>query len=117
MTHVPGPMNDTVEPASEQTLAALASIERLTERPELAVALTVYVPPTCALAGAVEVNEIVCVALPTANGCRTCGAAADVALPALFGSKAHVAGPMNETGEPVIEHTEVAVASMVRLTG
>src|SRR5574337_1738740 len=53
-------MNDTVDPASEHTLVALASIVSATARPELAVAVTVYVgPPTAAPAGAVEVNVIV----------------------------------------------------------
>src|SRR5574337_473402 len=53
-------MNDTVEPVSEHTLAELASIVSATVKPELAVAVTVYVgPPTAAPAGAVEVNVIV----------------------------------------------------------
>jgi hypothetical protein len=33
-------MNDTVEPASVQTALALGSIEKLTGRPDVAVALT-----------------------------------------------------------------------------
>ncbi|MBL0218682.1 MAG: hypothetical protein IPQ07_33000 [Myxococcales bacterium] len=53
-------MNDTVEPAIEHTLAAEASMVKPTVRPEVAVAVTVYVaPPTLAVAGAVEMKEIV----------------------------------------------------------
>ena len=60
ITQVPAPVNDTVEPEIEQTDAALASIVNVTARPEVAVAVTVYVgPPTAAKAGAVEVNVIV----------------------------------------------------------
>jgi hypothetical protein len=38
--HVPVPMNDTVEPATEHTVLADASIVKATARPEVAVAVT-----------------------------------------------------------------------------
>ena len=40
ITHVPAPMNDTVEPATEQTELADASIVNVTASPEVAVAVT-----------------------------------------------------------------------------
>src|SRR5262245_10613789 len=40
ITHVPAPMNDTVEPATEHTVLADASIVNVTVRPEVAVAVT-----------------------------------------------------------------------------
>jgi hypothetical protein len=41
ITHVPAPMNDTVEPLIEQTVAAVGSIVNVTGRPDDAVAVTV----------------------------------------------------------------------------
>ena len=57
ISQVPFPMNETTPALIEQTEAAAASIEKTTARPEVAVAVGVYVaPPITALAGAVEVK-------------------------------------------------------------
>src|SRR3954447_1139438 len=118
MTHVPTVRNDTVEPEIEHTDVAVASIVNVTGRPELAVAVTVYVgPATTAPAGAVDVNVIVWLPLTTGNDCCTCGAALKLALPAWLASMTQVPAPMNDTVEPEIEHTDVAVASIVNVTG
>ena len=62
-----------------QMPALVASAEKATERPELAVAVTEYaLPPTLAPDGAVDVKSIDCVlddAGDTANDCCTCAAA------------------------------------------
>ena len=48
-------------PDTEHAPAVLVeSMEKLTGSPEVAVAATLYVPPTVGDAGGVEVNEIVC---------------------------------------------------------
>ena len=55
MTQVPAATNDTVAPLIEHTALAVASMAKAGARPEVAVAVTVYVaPPTAADAGAVE---------------------------------------------------------------
>ena len=73
---VPAPTNDTVEPVRVQTPALPAAIEKVTARPELAVAETVSVaPPTVAPPGGYDVNVIVCATRLIANDCCTCGAA------------------------------------------
>ena len=65
-------MNETVEPAIVQTALAEASMVKVAARPDVAVAVTVYVGPlTVAAPGAVEVKLIVCAPLPTANDCCT----------------------------------------------
>ena len=73
MVQVPAPTNETVEPDTVQMPALEAPALKVTARPELAVAETVYVgPPTVALPGAVEVNAIVCELFPgveTENDC------------------------------------------------
>src|SRR5581483_7932241 len=76
-TQVPTPIIDTVAPLSEQTLVAVASMVKVTGRPEgLAVAVTAYVgPPTVAPAGAVDVKEIVWSPFDTRKDCCSCGAA------------------------------------------
>ena len=118
ITHMPGPMNDTVAPESMQTLVATGSIARATVSPEDAVALTVYVgPPAVAKAGGVDVKLIVWAAFPTVNDCCTRGAGANVASPAWSASITHVPAPMNDTVRPAIVHTLAPVASMVNVTG
>src|SRR5262249_54462012 len=68
MTHVPTPINDTVEPASEHTDVAAASSVKGTGDPDVAVAVTVYVgPPTIAAPGAGDVKLIVCGSWPLAG--------------------------------------------------
>jgi hypothetical protein len=59
IVQVPTPVKVTFEPAIEQTLLAVGSIVSATGRPELAVAVAVYVPPNAAAVGAVDVNVIV----------------------------------------------------------
>jgi hypothetical protein len=73
--HVPTPTRETVDPETEQTPALPAAAEKVTARPELAVAVTLYVVPTTALPGGVDVKLIVCEATPIANDCWACGAA------------------------------------------
>ena len=117
ITHVPAPVKVTVEPDMEHTAAAAESIVKLTGRPEDAVAVTLYVgPPTTAPVGAVDVNVIVWLAAPTANDCCTCGAALKFALPAWLPSMTHVPAAVKLTVAPEIEHTELALASMVKVT-
>jgi hypothetical protein len=68
ITQVPAAVKDTVEPAIEHTAVAAALIVNETGRPEVAVDVTVYgASPTAALAGAVDVNVIVWLPLPTAK--------------------------------------------------
>ena len=60
IVQVPAPVSDTVEPEIVQMPALPPAIAKATGRPELAVAVTVYVgPPTTAPDGAVDVNAIV----------------------------------------------------------
>ena len=69
--------NVTLLPAIAQTLPDPAAMLKLTGRPEVAVAATVYdVPPTVAVVGAVELKLMVWLPWPTAKVCCTCGAAA-----------------------------------------
>ena len=75
IVQVPAPVRDTVDPDTVQMPALVASAEKTTERPDLAVAVTEYaVPPD----GAVDVKSIDCVledAGETENDCCTCAAA------------------------------------------
>ena len=74
-TQVPTPWNVTLEPAIAQMLLDAAAMLKLTGRPDVAVAATVYaVPPTAAVVGAVELKLIVWLPWPTAKLCCTCGA-------------------------------------------
>ena len=64
-------------PAIVQTLLEPAAMLKLTGRPDVAVAATVYdAPPTVAVVGTVEVKLIVWLPWPTAKVCCTSGAAA-----------------------------------------
>ena len=75
-TQEPTLWNVTVLPAIVQTLLEPAAMVKLTGRPEVAVALTVYaVPPTAAVVGTVDVKLIVWLPWLTAKVCCTCGAA------------------------------------------
>ena len=59
-TQLPTLWKVTVLPAIAQTLLESAAMLKLTGRPDVAVAVTVYdAPPTVAAAGAVEVKLIV----------------------------------------------------------
>src|SRR4051794_21172914 len=93
---------------------------KLTARPEPAVAATEYVPPTRALAGAVEVNEIVCgdlAAALTAKLCCFCGAACQLPFPAWSARTTQVPAPSKLTVEPPSEQTPALAAAMLKLTG
>jgi hypothetical protein len=117
MTQVPAPVKLTVAPLIEHTELALASIVKLTASPDDAVAATAYVgPPTTAVVGADDVKVIVCEPLPTANDCCTCGAALKLVFPAWLASMTHVPTALKLTVEPLMEHTEVALESMVKVT-
>ena len=59
MTHEPAVLKVTVPDDIEQTVLEDESTVIVTGKPELAVAVGVYVLPTVALAGAVLVNVIV----------------------------------------------------------
>jgi hypothetical protein len=68
--HVPGDRNETVEPETPHTVGLPE--EKVTTRPELAAAVTVYVaPPVAAPLGGAEVKLIVCPAMFTAKDCET----------------------------------------------
>ncbi len=111
-------MKLTVLPAIEHTPLAAASIVNATGKPEVAVPVTVYVPPaTVAAAGAVEVKLIVWLPRATAKLCCTCGAAFQFALPAWLALITQVPAPMKLTVLPAIEHTPLAAASIVNVTG
>jgi hypothetical protein len=59
---VPAPVIETVDPEIVQTPALPAAIVNVTARPELVVAVALYVgPPTVAPDGAVDVKVIDCV--------------------------------------------------------
>jgi hypothetical protein len=76
MVHVPAPSKLTTPLEIEHTPAEDASMVKATERPEVAVAVAVYVgPETLAADGAVDVNEMVWSLLETPKDCCTCGAA------------------------------------------
>ena len=82
-TQEPTLWNVTVLPAIVQTLLEPAAMVKLTGRPEVAVAATVYdAPPTVAVVGAVDVKLIVWLPWPTANDCCAWGAAFQFASPA-----------------------------------
>ena len=76
IVQVPAPTKVTVEPEIVQTPAPPAAIVKVTARPELADAVTVYVgPPTLAPDGAVDVKLIDWLlddAAEIANDCCTC---------------------------------------------
>ena len=55
--------------------------------------------------------------LATANDCWTWSAALKLALPAWLASTTHVPTPVKETVDSLIEQTELAVESMVKVTG
>src|SRR6185295_4148261 len=100
-----------------QTEAADGSMVNVTGRPEVAVAVTVYVgPATVAPTGAVEVKVIVWFCLTTGNDCCTCGAGFQLASPGWFALITQVPAPMNDTVEPEIVHTVLADASIVKIT-
>jgi hypothetical protein len=66
MVHVPTPINVITPPLIVATPAEVGSMLNVTESPAEDTADGVYVaPPTTALEGAAEVNEIVCEPLPT----------------------------------------------------
>ena len=70
---VPTAVKLTVDPATEQTAAALGSIENVTGLPDPPpVAVTSYVaPPTFAPDGAVDVSTIAWSPFATVNDCCT----------------------------------------------
>ncbi len=60
ITHVPAPLKETTPLLIEHTEAALASMVNAAVKPDVALAVAVYVaPPTLAAPGAVEVNVTV----------------------------------------------------------
>ncbi len=70
MTQVPAPMKETTPPLIEHTEEALASMVKAAVKPDVEVAVAVYVaPPTLAAPGAVEVNVTVWSPLPTLKDC------------------------------------------------
>jgi hypothetical protein len=79
ITQLPAALKVTTPPEIEHTDVLEESIVIATASPELAVAAGVYVPPTFAGLGGVEVTVIVCavfVGEVTVTDCCTCGAAA-----------------------------------------
>ena len=65
MVHVPVLLKDTVPASIVQTFLGVG-MEKETGRPDVAIAVGVYVaPPTFAFVGAAEVNAIVCAARST----------------------------------------------------
>ena len=73
-SQVPAPTNET-DPPVETVHTALVSVLNETVRPDDAVAVAAYVPPTTAPPGAVEVNVIVWSFFVTPNDCCTWAAA------------------------------------------
>ena len=70
MTHVPGARKETTPLLIEHTEVALASMVKATVKPDVEVAVGVYVaPPTLAALGAVDVKLIVWSPLPTLKDC------------------------------------------------
>ena len=70
ITQVPTPMKETTPLLIEHTEDALASMVNATVKPDVVVAVGVYVaPPTLAAPGAVDVNVIVWSPLPTLKDC------------------------------------------------
>ena len=85
IVQVPVPTSDTVEPETVQTPALVKSVVKVTGRPELAVAETVYGEPMTAPPGGVELKLIDCTlsdGVVTAKDCCTCAAGWKVPLPA-----------------------------------
>jgi hypothetical protein len=122
IVQVPVPTNETVAPEIVQTPALEASIVKVTARPELALADTVYpAPPTAGAGGGVDLNVIVCGlagggGTVTVNDCCTCGAAWYVPLPAWFALIVQVPAPTNDTVEPLIVQTPALAAAIVKVT-
>jgi hypothetical protein len=56
--HIPSPVSETVDPETVHTPALDGAAAYVTVSPELAVAATVYVPPTAAPLGGVDVKLI-----------------------------------------------------------
>jgi hypothetical protein len=73
---VPDARNDTVEPDTLQTPELAGAIEKVAARPELAVAVTVYVgPPVDAPLGGADVKLIAWPARLTTKDCEASVAA------------------------------------------
>ena len=118
MMQVPAPPKVTLPPETAQTPLAAGSIVNATGSPELAVAATVYgEPPAVASAGAADVKVTLCDARPTTNDCCASGAAFQSASPAWLASTTQVPAAVNVTSAPEMEHTDAALASMLKATG
>ena len=117
---VPEPTSDTDDPDTVHTPALVASAEKATESPELAVAETTYGdPPAVAPTGGVEVKLIVCTlsdGVVTANDCCTCTAAWNVPFPGWSALTVHVPAPTNDTLAPATVHTPALLASAENAT-
>jgi len=97
--HAPAATPVTVLPLTVQIVAVVEL--NVTAKPELAVALSVPVPPTVSV-GAVP-NVIVCVAAPIGIICVTCAAARLIGIARLAGRNHARAAATPVTVEPEIE--------------
>ena len=89
--HVPGARNETVEPDTPHTEGLPE--EKVTARPELAAAVTVYVgPPVAAPLGGADVKLIVWPARFTTKDCETWEARLVTRVPGLVGADRAGAG-------------------------
>ena len=111
---VPAPSRETVAPDTVQTPLLPAPAAKLTGRPELAAAATVYAgPPATAGAGGADLKTIACGARSTLNAC--CARASRyLALPACVASTKQVPASRNETVVPEILQTSFFPATAYR---
>jgi hypothetical protein len=115
---VPGAMKViTAELVPLPVQTDVVELASVTGRPELAVAVAVYVPPTSALVGAVDVKVIVWFCLLTVKLWMTCGAGLKVAFPAWSAVSVQVPAAMKLiVAEPVplpvhTDGVELAIAT------
>src|SRR5205085_3939853 len=120
IVHVPVPPNETVVPEIAHTPALVASTVRLTGKPELALAETVYAGPLMlAPIGAAErklIDWTLSDGAETVNDCCTCAAGWYVASPVWSASIVQVPAPRSDTEEPLIEQTPVLPAERLNVT-
>ena len=119
---MPCATSETVAPATVQTPALEGAAEKATVSPELAVAATVYVPPTAAPFGGLDVKLIdwtLCdgASEPIENDWSAAGAGRYLLLPLCDALIVHVPSPIRWTIAPVTLQMPALLLSAPNSTG
>ena len=114
ITHDPGDTNDTTPAVSVQPVLDASTVST-TGRPDDAVAVGEYPPPTVPVAGPVKVIIWFCFATTTVVA-LTSGAALNVVLPAWFALITHDPADTNDT-TPAVSVQPLLDASTANTTG